>query len=74
MQRHFFLFSVYYNDTTTIVSISEVSFTLTQLGLIATSTLWTYGPRGIISNDNKQVLSITLSEKFKAGKMYLILW
>lgn len=48
-----------------ILYIPEISFRVTQLGLITISTAWIYGPRGIINNDNKQVLSITLSEKLK---------
>lgn len=60
-----------------IVSITEVSFKVTPVQsnhhlvscVKAYSTVGTYGPRGITSNDNKQVLRITLSEKFKAGEM-----
>lgn len=71
-------FPVYYNDTVNImiVSITEVSFKVTLVQsnhhlvscVKACSTVGTYGPSDIKSNDNKQVLMTTLSEKFKAGK------
>lgn len=59
-----------------IVSITEVSFQVIPVwsnhhlvsSIKVHSTVGTYSPKGIKSNSNKQVLRITLTEKFKDGK------